>query len=211
VTTADHLDITIRTEPTMSLDVDQITSEAALDVTGEPDTAGPSPQSQPSPRRIRWKRVVAYGLLPGLALILALGAGYLQWLSGSAQQSRYAATESVQAATESTIGMLSYQPDTVDHDLGAATGRLTGSFRDDYIKLIDDVVIPGSAGKRIGSVATVPAAASVSATESHAVVLVFVNLTTTIGDGTPTSTLSSVRVTLDKVGNRWLVSQFDPV
>ncbi len=168
-------------------------------------------QPRPSSHRTGWARTIAYGLLPGAALILALGAGYLKWLDNSAQQADDAAAQSVQAATDSTIAMLAYQPDTVDKDLGVAAGRLTGPFRDDYTKLIDDVVIPGSKGKRIGSVATVPAAASVSATENHAEVLVFVNQTTTIGNGTPTNSLSSVRVTLDKIGDRWLVSQFDPV
>jgi Mce-associated membrane protein len=57
----------------------------------------------------------------------------------------------------------------------------------------------------------VPDAASVSATENHAVVLVFVNQTTTIGTDAPTASTSTVRVTLDKVDDRWLISQFDPV
>jgi Mce-associated membrane protein len=33
----------------------------------------------------------------------------------------------------------------------------------------------------------------------------------TVGQSPPTSTASSVRVTLDKVDGRWLISQFDPV
>jgi Mce-associated membrane protein len=57
----------------------------------------------------------------------------------------------------------------------------------------------------------VPAAASVSATGKHAVVLVFVDQTTTIGDDAPSQSTSSVRVSLDKVAGRWLISQFDPV
>jgi Mce-associated membrane protein len=73
------------------------------------------------------------------------------------------------------------------------------------------VVIPGATQKQISAVATVPAAASVSATENHAVVLVFVNQTVTVGTGAPTDTASSVRVTLDKVADRWLISGFDPV
>jgi Mce-associated membrane protein len=72
-------------------------------------------------------------------------------------------------------------------------------------------VIPGAKQKRISAMANVPAAASVSASANHAVVLVFVNQSTTIGDDAPTSTASSVRVTLDKVQSRWLISQFDPV
>jgi Mce-associated membrane protein len=43
------------------------------------------------------------------------------------------------------------------------------------------------------------------------VVLLFVDQTVTVGQGAPTNTASSVRVTLDKVDGRWLISQFDPV
>jgi Mce-associated membrane protein len=53
--------------------------------------------------------------------------------------------------------------------------------------------------------------ASVSADPKHAVVLVFVNQSVIVGADAPTSTASSVQVTLDKVGDRWLISKFDPV
>ena len=78
-------------------------------------------------------------------------------------------------------------------------------------QLVGDVVAPGAKQQHITAVAKVPAAASVSATEDHAVVLVFVDQTTTIGNDAPTQTTSSVRVTLDRVRGRWLISQFDPV
>ena len=41
--------------------------------------------------------------------------------------------------------------------------------------------------------------------------LVFVNQTVIVGQDAPTDTASSVRVTLDKVGDSWLISKFDPV
>jgi Mce-associated membrane protein len=77
--------------------------------------------------------------------------------------------------------------------------------------LTHDLVIPGAKQKQISAVATVPAAAATSATPTHAVVLLFVNQSVVVGQSAPTSTASSVRVTLDKVGARWLISQFDPV
>ena len=43
------------------------------------------------------------------------------------------------------------------------------------------------------------------------ILLVFVNQTTIIGTDAPTATASSVRVTLDKIGGRWLISDFTPV
>ena len=82
-----------------------------------------------------------------------------------------------------------------------ARDRLTGEFRDQYTSLINDVVIPGAKEKQISAVANVPEAASVSANPGHAVVLVFVNQTVVVGTGAPTDTASSVRITLDKVGD----------
>jgi Mce-associated membrane protein len=95
--------------------------------------------------------------------------------------------------------------------LTAARDRLTGGFRDEYTNLTNNVVIPGAKQKQITAVANVPDAASVSANPGRAVVLLFVNQTVTVGAGVPADTASSVRVTLDKVGDRWMVSQFDPV
>jgi Mce-associated membrane protein len=73
------------------------------------------------------------------------------------------------------------------------------------------VVIPGSKQKHVSAVANVPAAASMSASADHAEVLVFVNQTITVGNDPPTDTASRVRVTLDKIGGRWLISAFEPV
>lgn len=106
---------------------------------------------------------------------------------------------------------MSYRADTVERDLAGAADRLTGGFRQQYTQLVSDVVAPGAKQQHISAVATVPAAASVSATQNHAVVLVFINQTTTIGNDAPTATTSSVRLALDKVDDRWLISQFDPV
>jgi len=157
-----------------------------------------------------WARLLV-AVLPALALILALGVGYLKWLDGTARESRAAAEQSVRAASDNTVAILSYKPETVDQDLKAAADRLAEPFRQQYTQLVKDVVAPGAKQQHISAVATVPAAASVSATGKHAVVLVFVDQTTTIGNDAPTQSTSSVRVSLDKVDGRWLISQFDPV
>jgi len=164
-----------------------------------------------SKRHIQWSRVVSFGLLPALALVLALGAGYLKWQDNPVRAGQIAAITSVQAAKNTTIALLSYHPDTVEEQLVAARDLLTGDFRESYIALTTDVVIPGAKEKRIAAVASVPAAASVSATPTEAVALVFVNQTVSMGQDPPTDTASSVRVTLQKVGDRWLISKFDPV
>lgn len=183
----------------------------ATEAAAEVDGSDHDEQLTGSARRVRWSGAIVYVVLPALALLLASAAGFLKWQDGSARDAATARTESVRAATDSTIALLSYKPDTVEKDLDAARGRLTGTFLSAYTSLTHDVVIPGAKQKQISAVATVPAAASTSATGNHAVVLLFVNQTVIIGQDAPTNTASSVRVTLDKVGGRWLISQFDPV
>lgn len=107
--------------------------------------------------------------------------------------------------------MLTYKPDTVDADLTAPRARLVGKFRDSYTSLTNDVVIPGAKKEKVSAVATVPAAAVVAASADHAVVLVFVNQVTVVGAQAPTDTASRVKVTLEKVGDQWLVSDFLPI
>jgi Mce-associated membrane protein len=227
-------------ESTVSADADVSTSgppkPAAVDISGENETdrheladdtrgdlatdadAGTEQQQStairdPGPRirHVSWPRIVAVAVLPAIALILAATSGYLKWQDALARQSQTAGVQSVSAAVESTIALLSYHPDTVDKDLTAARDRLTGQFKDAYTSLTHDVVIPAAKQKQISAVATVPAAGSVLATENRAVVILFVDQTTTFGSDPPTNISSAVRITLDKVHNRWLISQFDPV
>jgi Mce-associated membrane protein len=162
-------------------------------------------------RRPRLGRILAYGILPAVALLLAAAAGYLKWVDATARDAELARSQSVQAAVDSTTAMLSYRPDNVTQNLAAALDRMTGSFRDSYASLTHDVVVPGAVQRQISAVATVPAAASVSATQTHAVVLLYVNQATTIGDSAPTDSASRVKVTLEKVNDRWLISAFDPI
>ncbi len=192
---------------TASVDDEEKVTESATEV----NESAADEQPTSTGRRMHWSRVVAYALLPGVALLLALTAGFLKWQDGSSRDAAAARGESVHAATDSTIALLSYRPDTVERDLEAARSRLTGTFLNAYTTLTHDVVIPGAKQKQISAVATVLAGASIKATDSHAVVLLFVDQTVIVGKDAPTSTASSVRVTLDKVNGRWLIAGFDPV
>jgi Mce-associated membrane protein len=203
--------------------IDEATGEATDETTGEATDASiqaPAEKSDnetaegapaPRPRRANLRRALVFGLLPGLVMLLAAGVGYLKWQKATLSETQTARIESVQAATDITIKMLSYNPDTVDHDLDAARDRLTGTFRDAYSQLTHDVIIPGAKQKKISAVANVPTAASISASPNRAVVMVFVNQSVVQGNGAPSNTASAVRITLDKRDNRWLISDFTPI
>jgi Mce-associated membrane protein len=189
------------------------TDQAEAAISDEADAEDEAHEGKPveAKFRISWPQVLAYGLLPGLALLLAVAGGFLKWQDSSARAAQLARIESVAAAKDSTIALLSYKSDTVEKDLEAAKNRMTGAFKESYSQLINDVVIPGAKKGHISTTATVPAAASVSANANHAVTLLFVNQTAVVDKDPPTDTVSSVRVTLDKIDGRWLISGFDPV
>ena len=90
----------------------------------------------------RWARVVAYGLLPALTVVLGGGAGVLTWEVISAHLLESARVDSVRAAQDGAAAILTYRPDTVDADLGAARDRLTGKFKDSYTLFTHQTVIP---------------------------------------------------------------------
>ena len=158
-----------------------------------------------------WYRWTAFGLLPVAAVLLAVGVGVAKWMTVSHSHTSVARMESLQAAREATVAMLSYRADNVEQDLTAARARLTGPFLAEYTKLINTQVIPGAKEKQISAAAQVAAMASVSAESSHAVALVFVDQTIASAKEASATTASSIRVTLDKVDGHWLVSGFVPV
>jgi len=221
-------DFTARVESDTTTEAD-ITAEADTEMPGkhvavettddaeqadiEDTDAGDGKDSEPAePKRtVNWSRVTAFAVLPALAFLLALAAGYLKFQDSTVRDGDIARASSVQAAKDGTVALLSYKPDTVEQQLTGARDLLSGTFRDSYTSLTNDVVIPGAKQQQISAVASVPAVASVSANPAHAVVLVFVNQTVVVGIGAPSDTASSVRVALDKVGDKWLISAFDPV
>jgi len=170
---------------------------------------GVVPQAKPRKPRIEWGRVIAYRVLPALAVVLAAAAGGLWYLTAThSNEAEQAAV--IKVARDGTVALLSYEPDTVRQQLTDARKLLTTPFLDEYTTLTKSV-IPGAEQRHISAATSVPAAAAVSVDENHAVVLVFVNQTVRVGDQPPTSTPTSARVTLERLGGQWLIANFEPV
>jgi Mce-associated membrane protein len=122
------------------------------------------------------------------------------------------AQSAVRAASDGTVAVLSYSPDTLDRDFATAKSHLTGDFLDYYNTFTTQVVAPAAAQKAVRTNATVVRAAVTELRSGAAIVLVFVNQSTSSsGKPNPTMTSSSVLVTLNRVDGAWLISSFDPV
>jgi Mce-associated membrane protein len=122
-----------------------------------------------------------------------------------------AAQRAIQAASGGVVAALSYSTETLDHDFVRARSHLTGDFLAYYDKFTKEIVIPTVQQKHLAQTATVVRAAVAELGPNSAVVLAFINETTTGKDKPqPLITPSSVRITLTKVGGSWLISKLDP-
>lgn len=175
-------------------------------------------QSVAPPRR--WQLVLGttYGVVV-LALLVALGVMTVQNTTGwplhptlTSHATDQARTDAVKAANEDVVALLSYDYKTVDDELAKARGSLTGPFLDDYTKLTSTVVAPAAKDQNIVTKATVVGSSVVSADPNRVVALLFINQNTTTKTAPEASSSGSrVTLTMDKVGDRWLVSALSPV
>ncbi|OBG56081.1 hypothetical protein [Mycolicibacterium fortuitum] len=177
----------------------------AVDETGEPATTEPATAP---PRARSW--VSAAVVLAVIALVLAVASGVLRWLTVMQAESDTARVESVEAAKEITAEMLSYETDTVEQQLTAARDRMTGKFLGTYTAMINEV-IPAAQAQRIAAVADVLEVGTVKAEPDRVELVLFVNQSVQVGDHMPEKTPSVARVTMVKDGDRWLLSEYEPV
>ncbi|KAF0957656.1 RDD family protein [Rhodococcus sp. T7] len=128
-------------------------------------------------------------------------------------QALVASRESVaQVASDGAVTLLSYKPDTVEQDLDAARGVLTGDFLETYTKLAKDVVAPTAKDKQVTMQAAAAGSAVESVSKDQASVLVYINQsTTTASSPETTQSQNAIRVGLTRIDSTWLISRFEPL
>ncbi|WP_238600899.1 twin-arginine translocation pathway signal [Mycobacterium celatum] len=196
--------------------------------TGENETAVKPPDEHPPRRRLRrlrqlidfswrgirrllarWRVIV---LTVGVVAAVGLAGGlYFFQYRPIHQTDQSTAQAAIKAASDGTVAVLSYAPETVDNDLAVAKSHLTGNF----LKYFNDFgryfVSPAVRQQGVKASATVLRAAVVEMHPDSAVVLLFVHQTSTSKEKPePVLATNSVRVTLTKVNGSWLISKFEP-
>lgn len=121
-------------------------------------------------------------------------------------------SEVMEFGRTSAVRLLSYTSQNAERELTAAVDELTTDpFRDEYTDLIEKVIVPGAKREPVTTEAEVPAVAVESLQRRSALLLVFVDIRTTMGNGKPNDTTNSLRMELEKVGDSWMVAAFDPL
>ena len=202
-------------DDTVAAEVDLPDVEPSVEVLPEDQASHISPPAASATvsagaRRRRTLLAAVLGLLLGSAV--AAGSVYW-WLFRPDQLTNEAAQQRVIAAAKEGIeAALSYSPENLDNDLATAKSHMTGKFLDYYSDFTKNVVTPAAKDKGVKTEANVARAAVSQMRPDNADVLVFVNqVTTSKSRPTPALATSTVLVTMVRSGDRWLISEFNPV
>ncbi|MET9018641.1 hypothetical protein ABZV93_01535 [Actinopolymorpha sp. NPDC004070] len=155
-------------------------------------------------RRRTWPVAVLAG---AVTLVLAATAvlGYRAKVADEVDSARTGASGAARTAAQVVLG---YDYRHLDADFGRSLALLTGGFRDKYTQTATSLVRPTAAQTHAVVVAEVRSVSVVSATPDRVVTLLFVNQTTTSNrTAEPRTDLNRVRMTMRRVGDRWLVSE----
>ena len=199
-----------------STEADDIEDAAAEDAAAEDAAAedAAAEDAVTAPSSSRSGRVAVAALL-ALALVASAGVAaflYFKQYRPDSEVNKAAEKSAVEAASEGTVALLSYAPDTLDKDFADAKTHLTGDFLSYYPDFTTKVVTPAAPQKKVKTTAKVVQGAVSDMTSDTATVLLFINQTTTSQDLPDGSfAISSVKVGMVKNDGRWLISTFDPV
>lgn len=200
-----------------------------IDTTAEPDApsdevdheAEPAQQRPKFPRRLVRRITLTrrrFRLFPTLLMLLVVVAAacsavtYFSQYRPDQQIGTDDARAALDAATSGSIAVLSYSPDTLDKDFATAKSHLTGEFLTYYSQFTQQIVTPAVKQKGVKTTASVIRAAVSELAPTKAVVLLYINqLTMSTDRAEPAQAESSVLVTLVKVNDNWLISEFNPI
>src|SRR5246127_4425115 len=192
-------------------------------IEGDPE-ATEKPEKQESPTRTKrprreWSRALrnARPVPVILVVLLLISGGSAAWLYFKqykpAQQTNPDVARTVaSAASDGTVALLSYSPESLDKDFANAKSHLSGDFLSYYNQFTEQIVAPAAKQKSLKTTARVIGAAVSELHPGTALLLVFVDQSTTSKDRPdPSMSASSVLVSMTRVNGNWLITKFDPI
>jgi Mce-associated membrane protein len=207
---AEHLDHADEADEADSDDETEIVAAAAQDA----DSA----EAKGSWRRDIWRRQITVKPIPVILILLLLISGgvtawlYFQYRLPDERSSPTVARAAISAASDGTVALLSYSPDSLDKDFATAKSHLSGDFLSYYDQFTQQIVGPAAKAKSLKTSARVMRAAVQELRPDSAVVLLFVDQSTSSKDTPePSMSASSVLVNLALVDGKWLITKFTPV
>lgn len=155
------------TDATEVAEIDSAAGEAGDSATEAFDTDSATESTAQKGQRHRdlWRMQVTLKPVPVILILLMLISGgatgwlYLEQYRPDQQTDSGAARAAVAAASDGTIALLSYSPDTLDQDFATARSHLAGDFLSYYDQFTQQIVAPAAKQKSLKTTAKVVRAA----------------------------------------------------
>nr|WP_246398878.1 hypothetical protein [Mycobacterium vicinigordonae] len=209
-------------EPADAVDVDPELTETDPEAAAADSDAPVDPAADATPKR-RWggdlwqRQITVKPVAVILTLMVLISGGIAVWLyflyyRPDEQTSQRVARAAISAASDGTVALLSYSPDSLDKDFASARAHLSGDFLSYYDQFTQQIIGPAAKQKSLKTTARVVRAAVQELHPTSAVVLVFVDQSTSSKESPePSMAASSVLVNLALVDGKWLITKFTPV
>jgi Mce-associated membrane protein len=182
-------------------------SRTAESTTAEPTTAESTTAA--STETGGGRAALAARLLSGLLVALLVAAAVLGWQVRGQRSVEQARREALQVAQSTAVAVLSYDHRRLAQDIAEAEELSTGQFLEQYRAATSGLVDQAEAGQVVVT-ASVQAASVQTAEGDRVEVLLFVDQTTRrLGLEEPRTDQNRVRLTLERVNGRWLLSGLD--
>lgn len=147
-----------------------------------------------------------------LVAVLAIAACALLWIRRDGDALESARADAIAMAPALVEDLLTYTSEMVDSDLAAGAGAATGTFKDEFVEFAATTVAPQSKAQGISTSARVVDVGLLGAMFDRVELLMFVDqITTSFAQPAPASSSSRVKVTVERVDDRWLVSELTPI
>jgi Mce-associated membrane protein len=203
--------------PETAAEPDDSVTEAVEVGAGDPPAQAKRRRLRLPRMRVSARRVSARRISVILLVLVVVSGGVASWVyfeqyRPDQQTDAGVARAVVSAATDGTEAVLSYSSDTLDQDFAAARTHLAGEFLSYYKQFTAQVVAPAAKQKSLKTTAHVAGTAVSELYPDSAVVLVFVDQTTSIKDNPqPSLAVSSVVLRMSRINGNWLITKFTPI
>lgn len=147
-----------------------------------------------------------------VTLCLLVASGGIWWKVMEERSDLARTTDALATAETMIVPLLSYSHESVEEQLTEALTNVSGSFADDYGKLVTEIIVPESRERELDTEAVVIQSGVVDATDRHVTVLLFVDQSTTAADSPGARRdVSRIQVTLEDEGEQWTITNLEAV
>ncbi|WP_433526946.1 hypothetical protein ACQPZ2_20080 [Nocardia pseudovaccinii] len=187
-------------------------SDAAVDVDAAVDgaVAGAGEDTGKSGRSWRrWLPRPLTGILLLLVVVSVILAAVFGWKLETRNDREAAGTEALTAAQDYATALTSIDSSHIDADFATVLNGATGEFKSMYSKSADQLKPMLLQAKSVSKGHVVVASVQ-SASENHAVIMLFVDAEiTNVTNPTPRIDRNRILMTMDRVDGRWLTSKVE--